>query len=694
MHLEQYLIKIGVDISQVNNLTKVTTLLEISAMKLSNIGNVINDSLTNVITGSNKSVKQAAESSEEAKSKFEILKESLDDITTVAKKYGDKIVSAVEDATKSIEKSIKSIEKTIKSTKEAAGNTEKLAESTDKAAKSAEKSKSNFESLKEKLVKISSAAKKYGEKIVDAFNSAIDKAEELSTKKNLLFSISKKELALVKKYKAEIEKSGLAIDTIKTKIALGLLPSVTDLVMTFNKWLETNKELVAKGINVVVSVVSSFIQVIKHAFEFIDMIISNTIGWENAIIALSVAWAILNRAMLFSPLGLIIGLITGLLLIIDDFMVFLKGGKSLFGPFWQACIDSIKAVIDWWQNLDKNWKSVIFALLGYLLLVGGKLAWLSGKAKLISSLTKAIVKVGNAFKALGAVVKVIRTIGVAIKALTAVMMANPILAIISAIALACYLIYDNWDGITSFFSNLWDNVTTSCRNAAKDILMYFGMSEENAEKTVETIGRVFDATFDFLTSPFEAAVDFVKNLFSIWTDDSTSTMEKIGKSFEAAIDFISTPFKEGWKLVKDLFNIWGVDLDSFIDGIKDAFSKVFDFIKKPFSDGKKWIKDNYDGFLNKAKNGIKDKLSWLGINMNNDEEKKLNDNKNLANVNTNFAYAGSLSSSNTNLNNNSVTIHNTMNVTQAQDGFDSIYNIVDNTARRINDNTCTAMGSN
>lgn len=630
MHLEQYLIKIGVDISQVNNLTKVTTFLEISAMKLSNIGKVVNTTLNNAINDASQSNEKAAESSEKAKSKFEILKQALTSITA--------------------------------------------------------------------------AAKNYGEKMISAFNSAIDKAEELAGKKNLLFSISKSELAQVKKYKIELEKSGLAIDSIKTKIALGLLPRVTELVISFNKWLKANKELIAKGINIVISVLSNFIQVIKHAFEFIDMIISNTIGWENAIIALSVAWAVLNRAMLFSPIGLVIGLIAGLLLIIDDFMVFLKGGKSLFGPFWQACIDNIKNAINWWQNLDKNWKSIIFAVLGYLLLLGGKIAWVSAKAKLITSISNAILSIGNALKTLGNLVKIIKTIGSAIKTLTSIMIANPILAIITAIALAAYLIYDNWDFLVSFFSDFWNKVTNFFKNGIKDILMYFGMSEENAEKTVNAIGATFDAILDLITAPFKAAWELVKSLFTIWTDDSTSTTEKIGQTFEAITDFITAPFKAAWEFIKGLFEIWGVDVTSLIDNLGKTFSGILDCITQPFKDGLKWIKDKFFAVIDTMKSKIKGALSWLGIGSDKKDEQDQEENlkatnysatQNLVLVSTDVAKAGGLSALNKNVNNNSeITIHNTMNVTTPQNGFDQVYNIVDNAARRINDNSATAMGSN
>ena len=47
---------------------------------------------------------------------------------------------------------------------------------------------------------------------------------------------------------------------------------------------------------------------------------------------------------------------------------------------------------------------------------------------------------------------------------------------------------------------------------------------------------------------------------------------------------------------------------------------------------------------------------------------------------------------NNKVNNNTITVNNTMYVTTPQEGFNNVYNIVDDMIRRINDNSVTAMG--
>ena len=198
--------------------------------------------------------------------------------------------------------------------------------------------------LKTGFSELNNVAVTYGEMMWSAFNDAIDKAQDLALQKDALFDISEKELLQAEQYKSVMSKVGLAVDSIKTKLALGLAPAVTDLISVFSDWLITNKELIADGINIIVKVVSNIIQVIKHFCEFLDLVITDTIGWKNAIIAFIAIWALFNKAFLLSPVGLVIGAITVLLLLIDDLMVYLKGGKSLLGSYWQPLIDGAKAL--------------------------------------------------------------------------------------------------------------------------------------------------------------------------------------------------------------------------------------------------------------------------------------------------------------------------------------------------------------
>lgn len=551
--------------------------------------------------------------------------------------------------------------------------------STKEAGNAATKTKSKLFSLKLILVSLAAAAVLYGKKLVRAFNSAIDKAKELATKKDTLFKISKKELQQANQYKREMDKTGLAIDSIKTKIALNLAPALTNLIGGFRNWLTINKSLIADGITKIIRFVGLAIQVFVNYYKFLNMIITNTIGWKNALIALGVAWAILNRAFLFSPIGIVIGLLTGLLLLIDDLMVYMNGGNSLFGEYWQPFIDGAKSA---WQFVKDFWE-LLTAL------------W-NGDSEKIKLLSKRL-----------------------------------------------------FDFIVNGFKNLINGIKSLLSSVLKNILMFFGVSEKNASKTVDRIGKIFNfindaitlpfrmayngicAVLDWLgldagdvvnaigesfkliwsliTAPFIAAWNFVNDLFDIWEDDTTSLTDKIGDTLWAIWDFVTSPFKSAWNFVTGLFTGWVNDTDGMTHKFADKFLKIHDSITKPFKMAIDWIQDKFFGFIDSVVDTAKKSLSWTGLF---DDEHEA-DNKTVLIKRQNqikispsaSASAGVIKNTNSNTtnnsnrntnisNNNAVTINNTMNVTTPQEGLNYLNNLATGEIQKIADNSTTALGSN
>ena len=551
--------------------------------------------------------------------------------------------------------------------------------STKEAGKSADKTRSKLSKLKLGIAGLIAIGILYGKKLIGAFNSAIEKAKELATKKNALFKISQKELVQANQYKREMDKTGLAIDSVKTKIALNLAPALTNLIGGFRNWLTINKSLIADGITKIIRFVGLAIQVFVNYYKFLNMIITNTIGWKNALIALGVAWAILNRAFLFSPIGIVIGLLTGLLLLIDDLMVYMNGGNSLFGEYWQPFIDGAKAA---WEFAKTFWEFI-------------KALW-SGDTQKVKSLSK------NLF-----------------------------------------------DSIVSGFKSLITGIKSLLSKAFKSILMFFGMSESEASKTVDRVGKIFNFIIDALTLPFRsaynticqimdwlgvdagdvvnaigesfkliwslitapfiAAWNFVNDLFDIWEDDTTSLTDKIGDTLWAIWNFVTSPFKSAWNFVTGLFTGWVNDTDGMTRKFADKFMKIHDSITKPFKMAIDWIQDKFFGFIDSVVDTAKKSLAWTGLF---DDEHEA-DNKTVLIKRQNqikispsaSASAGVIKNTNSNTtnnsnrntnisNNNAVTINNTMNVTAPQEGLNYLNNLATGEIQKIADNSTTALGSN
>ncbi len=74
--------------------------------------------------------------------------------------------------------------------------------------------------------------------------------------------------------------------------------------------------------------------------------------------ALIPAFVKLAAAMLMNPITWVIGLLLALALAIDDLIVYLQGGESLFGAFWKPCVELAKQALEWvksfWNVLSNS----------------------------------------------------------------------------------------------------------------------------------------------------------------------------------------------------------------------------------------------------------------------------------------------------------------------------------------------------
>ncbi|WP_086956365.1 hypothetical protein, partial [Xenorhabdus innexi] len=439
--------------------------------------------------------------------------------------------------------------------------------------------------------------------------------KELAEQKGLLYDISKQELAQADEYQESMKKTGLMIESIKTKIALNLVPSLTAIVKKFNDWIASNKELITKGLTGVIKAGGKVIQVITNSIRAVDKVISGTIGWKNALLVLAGVLAIVKRGMLMAfitnPVTWVIAAIAGVLLLLDDLMVYLDGGNSLFGDFWGACIKWIKDVKSWWDSLSGEMKTSIKLLSGML--------GVMFSTNLFLAVTKGAGGFAKALKwlftPLTAVTKLALTAGKAFIWLGRALLMNPIGLVIALIAGLIYVLYDLYQWITtgeSAFGNFWKAIARTWqeikrlfRDGFRYILRQFGVSERDADRFVDNLSNIFSAIWNWLTYPFRAAFKLAKGLYDIFTDDSTTWTQKLGKVFNLIWDLLTTPFKEAFKFVLSLFGINEKDVSQFVEDIGKRFAAVKEMIKKPFKEALDWVMDYYNKVAAKIK-AIKD----------------------------------------------------------------------------------------
>lgn len=166
------------------------------------------------------------------------------------------------------------------------------------------------------------------------------------------FIIDPKAIDTLTKTKANIDTTARAINYMKTQIAVGLAPQITQLTKRITEFISVNEEGIIKGFKIAFEWVMKFSGAITNTITSLDRIITNTIGWENAVKGLIGVFALLNIHLLASPIGLITAGIILLIALMDDLYIYSQGGKSMFGQMVPE-LETFKELWDAVSNFDQ-----------------------------------------------------------------------------------------------------------------------------------------------------------------------------------------------------------------------------------------------------------------------------------------------------------------------------------------------------
>jgi hypothetical protein len=170
--------------------------------------------------------------------------------------------------------------------------------------------------------------------------------------------IPQSQIDSLNKARASLTEVGQAIKYMKSLIATQLSPKILEITKRSLEWVRANKEGLVKGISKVFDLISRFVVAIFRAGSMISSLITNTIGWKNALIGVVALLGIMNKSFLTSPLGLFIAGIVLLVAVLDDLYVYSKGGKSLFGTMLEK-FPELKKVLDETFKIFLDIKEVI-----------------------------------------------------------------------------------------------------------------------------------------------------------------------------------------------------------------------------------------------------------------------------------------------------------------------------------------------
>lgn len=338
----------------------------------------------------------------------------------------------------------------------------------------------------------------------------VRRAEELYKSNSSLFKITKEQVEMSKKYEDGMGRLGKIIESVKIRIAFGFLPTMLEMVNTFNEFLDANKDLIANGITKLLEVVSKLSQVINNTVRFIAKIIEATIGWKGALIVLIGVFVWLKRAMLLAfvtnPIFWVIVAVGALMLLIDDFMTYLDGGESQLGDFWGSMLEWIEIIK---PALQSVWDLLVMGM-SYLIEFGAFV----GKY------------LGGAF-------------------IDAVEVVTAVLAFLVGL----------FTGNTELMRAAWSGMIENLLSMFQNLAMLF---EPLAQKLVQIMSKVWDVIVNYISAKISQIISAISGFIS-----------SIGSALGNVFDIVTAPFAKAFDWIADKFGSLGGLISGAVSGARN-----------------------------------------------------------------------------------------------------------------------------
>lgn len=158
----------------------------------------------------------------------------------------------------------------------------------------------------------------------------------------------------IDKARASSKQLGSAVKYLKGMIAANLAPSIIKLNKQIMIWIRNNQQGIIKTIKEIFKWITKFVGAIINAVKMVNEIVTATIGWKNALYLLIGVIAILNSALLLSPLGIFIASLLALIVVLDDLWVYSQGGESVFGDLMKKFPEFEKGLLGFLEKVKQS----------------------------------------------------------------------------------------------------------------------------------------------------------------------------------------------------------------------------------------------------------------------------------------------------------------------------------------------------
>lgn len=317
-------------------------------------------------------------------------------------------------------------------------------------------------------------------------------------KRTALLGINADEVAEISgAFNDGIGRMSRSFNDVFTAIVVRIMPAVTDVFETFSRWILENGDKIIGVISPFVKVFEIAIRVVRSGVEVV-LNLSSALGPIPALLAGIVGGLKAVRLVLaMSPIGKIVlgisTLVSVINLLIDDFQVAMKGGKSFFS-FWVPFVNVIRSVSsaiasvpevisDAFETVERTITGAINTVTGA---ISGFFDYL-GQSNALSDFTEAI---SNAF---GFVESIVQTFSGTLQTLL-----GGVLALFTGntelLSAAWENLFDGMTGIVENFVSFFSNIFSGVGKTVKGVLNLFGFGgDESEDKSVSEADQVSES---------------------------------------------------------------------------------------------------------------------------------------------------------------------------------------------------------
>lgn len=270
--------------------------------------------------------------------------------------------------------------------------------------------------------------------------------------------------------------------------------------------------------------------------------------------------------------------------------------------------DAISRVMD---IISDNLDPILDGLIGIIEGVANAIVFLIEHADLIVAGIKGILIAWGLLKA----AKIAMSVANAVHFIAA----NPIVAILAAVAAAVAAIIVNWESIKTFFNEVWEGIKNVAETVSNAITGFFNGALAAIQTAWSTVTSFFTGIWDGITQAFAQVESWFQKQFMLAYQSVQKAWKDIGSWFGSMWSAVKTALKDvnawfsekfsaAWGSVSKAFSGFVGYFRSAWESVKQVFSVVGDVLSKYFGDAFLKIQDALSGW-GRFFTGLRDKIT-------------------------------------------------------------------------------------